>query len=142
MILGVMAEPTEIALGMMEIVNSSASADEAMAGLEARFHPEIEYVNPEDAIEGGTRRGLDGMRLVFENYYAGVGGASTTDIEEVEGRGDRALVVGRPHLRGESSGVEVRGPQVGLVFTVRDGMILRIEWHFDIDEARARLEDA
>jgi ketosteroid isomerase-like protein len=139
-ILGAMAEPAEIARRMMEIVNSSESPGEAMEALEPHLHPEIEYVNPPDAIEGGTRRGHAGMRLMFENFFAGAGANATTDIEEVEGRGDRALVVGRPHLRGESSGVDVLGPEVGMIFTVRDGLILRIEWHFDVDGVRARFE--
>ena len=30
--------------------------------------PEIEWVNPEDAIESGTRKGLAGMRTAFENF--------------------------------------------------------------------------
>ena len=136
-----MAEPAEIARRTIEIVNSSGSADEAMAGLEPHLHPDIEWVNPEDAIEGGTRRGLTGMRLMFDNFFAGFGGDSTTDVEEVEGRGDRALVVGRPHVRGESSGADVLGPQVGLIFTIGNGLIARIEWHYDVDEARARFEE-
>ena len=65
---------------------------------------------------------------------------STTDVEEIEGRGDRALVVSRPQIRGESSGAVVVGPQVGLIFTLADGLITRIEWHYDVDEARARFE--
>jgi ketosteroid isomerase-like protein len=133
-----MPTPAEIARRTVDIVNSSASADEAMTGLELHLHPEIEWVNPEDAIEGGTRRGLTGMRLMFENFFAGFGGESTTDVEEIEGRGDRALVVGRPHVRGESSGADVVGPQVGLIFTLEDGLITRVEWHYGVDEARAR----
>ena len=123
----------------MQILNSSESPDEAMAALEPHLHPEIEYVNPPDAIEGGTRRGLSGMRAVFDNFY-GAGGAGTTDVKEIEERGDRALVTGRPHIRGASSGADVLGPVVGVIFTVRDGLLLSIEWHFDLDEARARFE--
>ncbi len=102
-----MSSPAEIARQTIEIVNATGSTDEAMAGLESRMHPDIEWVNPEDAIEGGTRRGLAGMRLMFDNFFAGFGGASTMDIEEVEGRGDHALVISRPHVRGESSGADV-----------------------------------
>jgi ketosteroid isomerase-like protein len=122
----------------MEIMNSSRSVDEAMAALEPRLHPEIEWVNPDDAIEPGTRRGLDGMRLVLENLYDGAGAASTAEVEEIEGRGDRVLIVARPHVRGETSGAELAGPPVGLIFTIPDGRVLRIEWHYDVDEARAR----
>ncbi len=135
-----MLTPAETARRAIEIVDSSASADEAMAGLGPHLHPEIEWVNPVDAIEGGTRHGLTGMRLMFENYFAGFGESSTTEVEELEGRGDRALLVSRPQMRGESSGAAVAGPQVGLIFTLADGLITRIEWHFDIDEARARFE--
>jgi SnoaL-like domain len=134
------SQPAEIARRVIELVNSSPSADEAMSALEPFLHPEIEWVNPHDAIEGGTRRGLAGMRLMFDNYFGGFGAASTTDLEEVKERGDLALTVGRPHVRGESSGADVVGPQVGLIFTVREGQILRIEWHYDVDEARARFE--
>ena len=111
-----------------------------MSALEPLLHPEIVWVNPHDAIEGGTRRGLAGMRLMFDNFFAGFGAASTSDIEEVAERGDLALIVARPHVRGESSGADVLGPQVGLIFTVRDGQILRIEWHYDLGEARVRFE--
>jgi hypothetical protein len=135
-----MPASAEIARRTIEIVSSSASPDEAMTGLEPLLHPEIVWVNPEDAIEGGTRRGLNGMRLMFENFFAGFGGASTIEVEEIEGRGDRALAVSRPQMRGESSGAAVPGPQVGVIFTVGDGLLTRIEWHYDIDEARARFE--
>ena len=135
-----MPTPAEIARRAIEIVDSSGSADEAMAGLGPHLHPDIEWVNPEDAIEGGTRRGLTGMRLMFENFFAGFGAASTTDVEEIEERGDRALVVSRPQMRGESSGADVAGPQVGIIFTLADGLITRIEWHYDVDEARVRFE--
>jgi len=30
---------------------------------------------------------------------------------------------------------------VGLIFTIADGLIARIEWHYDVDEARARFEE-
>jgi len=77
---------------MAEVINSSESVDVAMAALDELMHPEIEYVNPEDAIEA-------------------------------------------------SSGAEAVGPPVAAIYTIRDGrMILRIEWHYDLDEAVARFE--
>jgi hypothetical protein len=133
-----MPGPADIARRTMESVNASGSASEAIAALEPLIHPDIEWVNPHDAIEGGTRRGLSGMRLVFDNFFAGFGASSTMEFEGVEERGDRALIVLRPQIRGESSGVDVPGPEIGAIFTVRDGLLLKIEWHYDVGEARAR----
>ena len=41
---------------MFEVMNRKESADAVMAELEELMDPEIEWVNPEDAIESGTRR--------------------------------------------------------------------------------------
>jgi hypothetical protein len=27
-----------------------------------------------------------------------------------------------------------------MIYTIRDGRVLRIEWHYDVDKARARFE--
>ena len=132
------AKPVEIVQYSMKAISSSASAEKAMAALEPLLSPEIEWVNPHDAIEGGTRRGLAGIQLVLDNFFAGAGAASTAVVETMEDRGDRVLAVYRLHIRGESSGADVVGPQTGMVFTIREGQILRIEWHYDIAEARAR----
>lgn len=64
-----------------EVINRSESVDAAMAGLEEFLHPEIEYVNPEDAIEGGTRKGLAGMRMALVNLYEGAGSTATLELE-------------------------------------------------------------
>ena len=45
-------------------------------------------------------------------------------------------------MLGESSGAAALGPPVGMIYTIRDGRVLRIEWHYDVDEARARFERA
>lgn len=124
----------------IEVINSSESVDEAMSAFEPLMDPEIEWVNPEDAIERGTRRGADGMRKVLENFIAGAGGGATAELEELEERGDRVFIRGRLHARGDRSGAEALGPPVGMIYTIRDGRILRIEWHYDVDEARGRFE--
>ena len=124
----------------MESINSSRSADEAMAALEPLLHPDIEWVNPPDAIEPGTRRGMDGMRLMLENLFAGGGPGWSNEIEGIDETDGRALVLGRPWVHGESSGAEVLGPPVTLIFTVQNALVHRVEWHFDIHEAHARFE--
>jgi ketosteroid isomerase-like protein len=123
-----------------EVINRSESVDAAMAELEGTMHSEIEFVNPEDAIEGGTRRGLAGMRTALENFFAGAGGRATFELEQAQERGERVFVRGRVHARGASSGAEAVGPPVGLVYTIRDGRVFRIEWHYDVDKALAEFE--
>jgi ketosteroid isomerase-like protein len=123
-----------------EVINRSESVDAVMAELEDLIHPEIEWVNPEDAIEGGTRKGLAGMRTALENFFDGAGRAATVEIEEVHERGDRVFVRLRVHARGAASGAEAVGPPVGQVYTIRDGRVFRMEWHYDVDKALAEFE--
>ena len=138
----VAGEGEQIVRRNIEIMNSSESVDEAMAAMESLIDPEIEWVNPDDAIERGTRKGLAGMRVVVENYIGGAGTGATAQLDELEERGDSVFLVGRLHARGESSGAEAVGPPVGMIYTIRNGRILRIEWHYDVAEARARFEQA
>ncbi len=125
-----------------EVLNTCESVDEAIAtGVEDLWDPEIEFVNPEDALERGTRRGVEGMRTVLENLLEGAGTGATVELEELEERGDRVFSCGRIHAR-SPSGAEAVSPLLGTVYTFRDGRILRIEWHNDVDRARAIFEQA
>ena len=123
-----------------DAINGSRSADEAMAEIGELFHKEVEYVNPADALEQGTRRGVDGLRLVFANYLAGVGPEAVFEIEQLIERDDKVFVRGRIHARGASSGVEVDGPGIGMITSFRESLIHRIEWYWNKDEALARFE--
>ncbi len=116
------------------------SVDAVMAELEPFMDPEIEYVNPADAVERGTRKGIAGMRTVLENFIEGAGAEATVELEELEERGERIFTQGRVHAHGGASGAEAVGSPTGAIYTFRDGRVRRIEWHYDIDEARARFE--
>ena len=137
-----MAGPNEkIVRRVAEVLNTCKSVDEAIAtGVEELWDPEIEFVNPEDAVERGTRKGAAGMRTVLENFLAGAGTGATLELEELQERGDHVFTLYRVHIRGAASGIETLGPPVGSVYTFRDGRILRIEWHYDVDMARASYE--
>jgi len=123
-----------------EVMNRSESADAVMAELEELMDPEIEWVNPVDAIESGTRRGLAGIRTALENFYAGAGGGATWELQEVQERGGRVFARASLHVKGASSGVEAVGPPIGAVSTIREGRLIRMEWHFNPDEAFAEFE--
>jgi ketosteroid isomerase-like protein len=126
---------------VVEVLNTCKSVDEAIAtGVEELWDPEIEFVNPEDAVERGTRKGVAGMRTVLENFIAGVGAGATIALEELQEREDRVFTRYRVHARGAASGAEAVSPPLGMVYTFRDGRILRIEWHNDVNRARASFE--
>ena len=124
-----------------EVLNQAESADAVMAELEPFMDPEIEYVNPADAIEGGTRRGVAGVRTAVENFIAGAGTGATFELLELEEQSDRVFIFVRLHARGEASGAEVVGPGFGVIYTFRDGRLLRIEWHTDVARARATFDE-
>ena len=130
-----MAGPNEeLVRRAVEVINRCESVDAVMAGLEEQMHPDIELVNPEYAIEGGTRKGFAGMRTACENFFDGAGRAATVELEQVYERGNRVLARYRIHARGSSSGAEAVSPPLGLVFTIRDGQAVRIEWQYWTDE--------
>lgn len=96
---------------------------------------EIEWVNPPDAIERGTRRGLDAFATAVDavsGTFAGVG----VDIDEMLDVGDRVVVLATLHGRGRGSGAEVERRQ-GYVWTLREGKAIRFEW-FNSPEAAMR----
>jgi ketosteroid isomerase-like protein len=133
-------EAERVVRNAYDLFNRGASVDEVMPELEHLLDPEAEWVNPPDAIERGTRRGLDGWRTALENVLAGAGADARFAIEELLERGDQVFVRGFLRPRGTSSGVEVDGPMTGVIWTVRDGRICRVEWFYDLDEALAKFE--
>jgi ketosteroid isomerase-like protein len=58
------------------------------------------------------------------------------DLERLEGVGDLVVAVGAWDSRGLASGASGRLP-FGILFKVRDGLVARIEWFMDPDQARA-----
>jgi hypothetical protein len=90
--------------------------------------PELEYVNPEYAVEAGTRRGrrtLGKIREVYPDFRL--------EPERFIDAGDEVVVIGT--ARGTAaSGVEAQWRQ-GYVWTVRDGKAVRFRWFSRPEEA-------
>ena len=102
-----------------------------LAGTSARgfMDPEIEYVNPPDAVETGTLRGPESFRLIRDAY---------DDVEVRPERfvdaGDDVVVVGK--LTGTSHGARVPiEREQGYVWTIRDGKAVRFQWFNTAPEA-------
>ena len=91
--------------------------------------PEIEWVNPPEAVEPGTRRGIeafaDAARTVAETFQ-GV----RVEIERLMDAGERVVVIATLRGRGRGSGADVERRQ-GYVWTIRAGKAVRFEWFND-----------
>jgi ketosteroid isomerase-like protein len=123
-----------------DALNRHASADELMAEIEGSFHDEVEFVNPPEALEGGTRRGVDGMRLVFKNFYDGAGPVAEFEFEQLIEHGETVFAKGWLRGVGATRGIDVSGPGIAAITTIRDGLIYRIEWFWDKELALAKFE--
>ena len=108
------------------------SGDE-LPGPTELMNPEIEYVNPDRAVEPGTRRGLAAFSRAVEKVFEGW---ETWHMEPEQFRavGDQVAVVVRYRGRGRGSGVEVEGRESAL-WTVRDGKVVRYAWFHEPADA-------
>jgi ketosteroid isomerase-like protein len=84
--------------------------------------PEVEYVNPPDAVEKGVRRGrraFGGIRDAYEDVR----------VEPLRylDAGDDVVVIARVTGRGRGSGIEIEW-QHGYIWTIRDGKGVRFRW--------------
>jgi ketosteroid isomerase-like protein len=95
-------------------------------------HPEGEWVNPDYAIEPGTRRGREEIRRAIERIFEFF---ETVDVESMERTPDgRILVITRVRSRGMGGGPGIEA-LTGTLFTIRDGLLLRYEWFRSPEEA-------
>lgn len=123
-----------------EVLNRGLGNEDAVAGLEPMLHPEVEYVNPADALEPGIRRGVAGFRAALRGMLEGLGPTAQFQVVALVERDDRVLATVTIRTGGGASGVEVAGPTVGAVWTVHDGRVRRLEWSWDPAWARAVFE--
>jgi ketosteroid isomerase-like protein len=98
------------------------------------FDPEVEYVNPDSAIEPGIRRGHAGMLEVLDSID-GSFDEYVHELQRVVDAGDKILTYVVFRARGRDSGALVEKPEQQ-VFTMRDGKIVRFEWFHDERTAR------
>jgi len=90
------------------------------------LHPDIEWVNPSDALEAGTRRGVDAFNSITEELNDRFRDFRM-EVERFVDAGDRVVVIATMRGYGSGSGVEVENRH-GSVWTIRDGRAVRFEW--------------
>jgi ketosteroid isomerase-like protein len=100
------------------------------------MQPDIEWVNPPDAIETGTRHGSDGFFMAqsaFQRAYDSM----EVEVEQQVERGNVVGLIVKTLVRGRGSGIELRQRQ-GMAFTIREGKVARFEWSNDPEELLER----
>jgi len=84
---------------------------------------EIEIVT----LMGGTYRGHAGWRLLVEQMAEEVSGFQFVPEELIDVGQDRVVAVTSWVGTGRTSGIAVPGTTIGLVYTLRDGLVVRQE---------------
>jgi len=97
------------------------------------LHPEIEWVNPKDALEPGTRTGIDAFTSITDELDDTIRDFRM-EIERCIDAGDRVVVIATMRGYGSTSGVEIQRRH-GSVWTIRDGRAIRFQWFYEPDEA-------
>jgi ketosteroid isomerase-like protein len=90
--------------------------------------PDIEYVNPPDAVEPGTTTGRGTFGKILEIFPNVV-----YEPHEIMADGERVEVKGIMRASGDISGVTTETP-MGHVWTVRGGRAVRFEWFLEPTE--------
>jgi len=96
-----------------------------------RIRPELlaedaEWVNPHDAIELGTRRGVHSFNAAIAAVFA-TWDDVRFDTERVIDHGDDVLALGRLCGRVDAADMEVGAPH-GQIWTFRNGRVVRMRW--------------
>src|SRR5688572_14012746 len=98
------------------------------------YHPDVEYMNFEGAIEPGTRWGHDGIRQVVRALDAAFS-EFTYEIHDLTTVGDKVFALTTFTARGRDSGALVEIPEQH-VWTLREGKVVRFAWFHDERKAK------
>ena len=90
---------------------------------------DVEWINPPDAVEPGTRSGAVAFNDAIASIFAAWDDVRF-DAERVIDDGDRVVAIGVLHGHVHSSGMEIDSPH-GQVWTFRDGRVVRMQWFND-----------
>jgi uncharacterized protein len=100
------------------------------------FDPDIEYsrIGAETPALEGRWLGLDEMRSAMREYLRAMSNLRIEADRIIDLGGERVLVLTRHTARGKQSGVPIEH-ELGDVFTLRDGKIVRFDSYWDRAEA-------
>jgi len=93
---------------------------------------DVEFVNPADAIEPGTRKGIDAVMAAFDAVDAI--GTATSELRELFAAGDYVVAAVTFRARSRASDVELTQDEAH-TWTFREGKVTRFEWGRDLVSA-------
>jgi ketosteroid isomerase-like protein len=95
--------------------------------------PEVEYINPLDAVEPGVRRGrtevLEALRNSSDTFAS-----ARHELHELFDRGDAVVAAVSFRTRSRRSGIELVQEEAH-TWTLRDGRVVSFEWGRDLGAA-------
>jgi ketosteroid isomerase-like protein len=94
---------------------------------------DFEFVNPDYAIESGTRRGRRGLAQALESFGA-VFPEYAHEPHDLIDAGDNVLALVTFRARGHQGGVELHTDEQHL-WTLGGGEVVRLEWFHDREAA-------
>jgi ketosteroid isomerase-like protein len=104
-----------------------------LEALTALLHPEVEYHNPDEALEPGIRRGRDAFTQILRGLFATFD-YTQFEIERMVEEGEQVGVVLLVRAEGLGSGVSVE-QRFGHLLTLQGGRVTRFEWFRDPEGA-------
>ena len=116
----------------MELVRRIYEAWKSGESPAALIDENLEYVNPDHAVEPGTRRGRRWLAAVTDTY----GDFSTEPVEFIDAGDEEVVVLAYYTATGSGSGVRVTGEH-GYVWTISGGRAVRFKWFSSHAEALA-----
>ena len=130
-----MADPVELARRTF-----AALAEDGIDAMLEYVHPEFEMETPAGlAAEPQRYEGREGVRLWFEQFYEVMDEVEVVPDEIEELADGRVLVALKMTARGQASGIEV-DQKAQTVATLRDDLLIRLDFYFTEEEARASAE--
>ncbi len=103
------------------------------AELAALLAPDVEYVNPPEAVDPGTRRGKAEVLRAFKNIEDNFD-STRYELHELFDAGDSVVASISFFARGRGSETEVEQAEAH-TWTFRSGGIVRFEWCRDLPRA-------
>jgi ketosteroid isomerase-like protein len=108
-----------------------------LPALRPHFSEEIEWVNPDYAVEPGTRHGYQGLEAVMQGVDAAFVHYTHTPVEFLDTE-DSVLACVVFEAKGRDSGIEVRVDEQHL-WTFSGKKVVRFEWFHNRSDALAAI---
>jgi ketosteroid isomerase-like protein len=122
-------------VGIVRRLYESGAVDGDYGALREALDPDVVYVNPPEAVEPGTRRGVDEVMAAAESASRSFG-ATEHKLRELFDAGETVVAFVTAQAQGRDSGTPVSQEEAH-TWTLRDGKVISFEWSRDLRAALA-----